>query len=343
MQRVLSIGLVAFGLASSLVVAPVSAQVSNYQLVGQFTLPSNLDAFDVGPDGLLWGISGTNILRQTGVNAGSYQVIGSVPSGTVSTFGASFFRMNQNGFIAIGDNNFGASARVHILESAQLSTSAPTGTRSAITGNFDAAWSGNNLLVTGVGAITADFIPYVSRIEVTDTALPLSARRILSGIGGASGGIAINGDTLITGVGFAGGGFVAGDMRAFSTAALLSVSMPFAYGSGTQVPGGPVLSASPLAFDALGQLLVGGGDSATFGGRGDVGYAAVIDLATGQRLQLNPAGGTTARYSVDFNPITSESWISTGGVVYRYAIPAPGAAGIVLLSLLSASRRNRQH
>jgi hypothetical protein len=318
------------------------AQVSNYQLVGQFALPANVDAFDVGPDGRLWGISGTNIVRQTSVNSGSYETIGSVPTGTVSSFGASFFRMNQDGLIAVGDNNFGAGARVHIVEASQLNSASPTATRSAVVGNFDAAWRGSTLFVSGVGAITTDFVPYVARIDVSDAAIPLTAQRVINATGGASAGVAISGDAFVTGVGFAGGGLVAGDMRVFSASALSIATSSIAYGAGAAVPGGPVLSASPLAFDALGQLLVGGGDPASFGGRGDVGYAAVINIATGDRLQLNPAGGTTARYSVDFNPITTESWVSSGGVVYRYAIPTPGAACIAGCGLVVAMRRARK-
>jgi hypothetical protein len=132
-------------------------------------------------------------------------------------------------------------------------------------------------------------------------------------------------------------------MRTFSASAVASATSAIAFGSGAAVPGGPVLSASPLAFDALGQLLVGGGDPATFGGRGDVGYAAVINLTTGQRLQLNPLGTPNARYAVDFNAVTSESWLAAQGVVYRYAIPAPGSAAILTLGLFAASRRKRQH
>ena len=309
-------------------VAPTATAQSVFTQVGQFSLPAGVDAWDVAPDGRVWGIVGTSIVRQTAVNASTYTPIGSVPSGTVASFGASFLRISTTGVLAIGDNNFGAGARVHLLEAANLSTSAPTATSSLILGNYDARWSGSSLYVTGAGS---DFVPFVSRVDYSDAATPLAAVRVITGIGGASGGVDFNAGRLFTGVGFDGGGFVSGDIRSFNLAAINSNPVATLYGSGTAIPGGPALSASTLAFDSNGTLLVGG-----FTG----GEALAINITTGTRTSLSPAG-STGGYAVAFNAFTGEALISQGGVAYRYSVPAPAAVGAVAMMGVLAARRRR--
>lgn len=308
-------------------IAPAASAQSVFTPIGQFSLPAGVDAWDVGPDGRVWGIVGSSIVRQTAVNASTYVPVGSVPSGTVASFGASFLRISGTGVLAIGDNNFGAGARVHLLEAANLSISAPTATSSLILGNYDARWNGSSLYVTGAGS---DFVPFVSRVDYTDAATPLAATRVITGIGGASGGIDFSAGRLFTGVGFDAGGFVSGDIRSFNLAAINSNPIATLYGAGTVIPGGPALSASTLAFDSNGTLLVGG-----FGG----GEALAINITTGTRTSLSP-GGNTGGYAVAFNAFTGEAIISQSGVAYRYSVPTPSViAGVALVGVFAARRR----
>lgn len=320
----------------ALSVSSVYAQVPAYSLVGSYTLPDSASAWDVGPDGRVWGIVGSSIIRQDALNGSTYTTVGSVPTGTVASFGASFLRMSADGsLIAIGDNNFGSSARVHVLETSALSSGSPTSTISVPSGNFDAAWYGHDLFVTGA---SASFVPYITRITITDAATPPMAQTVITGIGGGSGGVALRNGQLFTGVGYTGGGLSTGQIRAFNLASLTG-STPVDFTSGTIIT--TALSAWPLGFDPFGNLLVGGGDA--FSGTSDFGYAAVINPSNpADALHLSPAGGGTgAVYGVAFNSATSELLVTANGTAYRYAVPAPSAAVAMTLGGIVAARRRR--
>lgn len=322
----------AIGAASS-----AHADIPAYTLVGQYALPQGAAAWDVGPDGRVWGIVGNSIVHQESLNGSTYASLGSVPAGTVATFGASFLRVSPTGqTIAIGDNNFGSGARVHFVPVAGLNTGAPTATLSTPSGNFDGAWDGNQFYISGAGS---DFVPYLQRISFTDVTGQPVATQIITGIGGASGGVAIRGGRIWTGVGFSGGGLVTGDTRSFDLLATNSAPSAVSYLTGAAIAGGPVLSASPLAFDAAGNLLVGGGDS--FGGTSETGYAAVVNLATGQRLQLSPAGTQQVIYAVAFNNVANELLVTANGIAYRYAVPGTAGAGLLALGGVLATGRRR--
>ncbi|MCA9298875.1 MAG: hypothetical protein KDA28_07405, partial [Phycisphaerales bacterium] len=101
------------------------------------------------------------------------------------------------------------------------------------------------------------------------------------------------------------------------------------------------LSASPLSFDGLGNLLIGGGD--LFGGT-EFGYAAVVDgdeiddaLAGGaiasSTLRLDPNPGE-AFYSVEYNATTDEVLVFSAGTMYRYAVPAPASFAVLMTTVL---------
>jgi hypothetical protein len=314
---------------------PALAQLPIFTPTGSFALPQTSGSlvWDVGPDGRVIALAGDSILQQTAPNASTSSTIGAIPTGLISTFGASFIRVSQAGTIAIGDGNFGASARVHLVDRAALSPSTPTSTTSLALGNFSARWSGQTLLVAGAGS---NFVPFLARVNVTDAAIPLTATTVLTSIGGASGGVAIAGPTLYTGVGFSGGGLSTGDVRSFALSTLLTASAPTNYSTGTPVPGGPAFSASPLATDRLGNLYVGDGRFSTDASSGVI----AIDPLTGQRLTLSPEGGDR-RYGVAFNTLTDELLVTTGGTAYRYSIPTPTAAALLGLGLLASTRRRR--
>ncbi|MGQ0627559.1 MAG: hypothetical protein ACT4PL_05595 [Phycisphaerales bacterium] len=328
------VGLGAFGVCGQ----GVLGAVPPYALVGSFPLSG--DAFDILPDGRVVTISGSNLRVQSGVNSATFDALGSVEPGLVSSFGATFLRISPSGgSIAIGDNNFGPGASVLVLQTAALTTSAATAVAAIAAPNTEAAWADEGtLFVSGFGSG-----PLLSRIDVGAGV----ATTVITGIGDGSAGVAIRGGRLFTGVGFdAGGGAATGDIRAFDLAAVSgAMSVPFI--SGTLVA--DALSASSLGFDPFGNLFVGGGDF--FSGSNDFGYAAVVDgdalmtaLSGGvfapdsAELRLSPAGGG-AFYGTRFNAVTNELLVVANGTAFRYAVPGPSAAALGLLGLVVHRRR----
>jgi len=311
------------------------AAIPNYTLVGSYALPGG--TWDVGNDGRLWSIVGTSILRQDAINSSSYSPIGSVAIANLPSFGAAFIAVNAaTGQIAIGDNNSGPGSRVHFVSAADLNTSNPTATQSVEVGNYNAAWDGNHLYVTG--ANNATFAAQVARIDFTNSTGAPIATTVIDNAGDFSGGIAIRGSTLYTGVGFSFGGLPStGDIRSFNTATFTGA--PIAYSSGALIT--ELLSAASLGFDSQGNLLVGGG---RFGGTDgvDTGFAAVVDLANViNPLKLAPAG-FGGFHGIAWNDATGELLVSRSGIAYRYAIPAPSAAAMLLGGFAVAARRRRR-
>jgi hypothetical protein len=325
-----------------------------YSLVGSFALPTgaagdiNPVPVDLLPDGRLIGIaSDGRMLVQSAVNAGTYvqagAVDGAIFSGMLGNFGASFISASPDGSrLAIGDN--GAFGRVHFVETASLAPMSTSTTAFADAPNYDAAWAdGSTMYVSGFGASAG-----VWRVDTTT----LSATQVVGNAAGGSGGIAIRGGHVFVGDGFntTDGGSPTGNVRAFEIAALAAAASSVEFDTGTLVA--DALSASPVRFDSLGNLLVGGGDF--FAGSNDFGYAAVIDsdailaaVAGGpiapdsSELRLSPAGGS-AFYGVEFNEFTNELLVFADGVAYRYAVPAPAAAAVLALGGVCAAARRRR-
>jgi hypothetical protein len=197
--------------------------------------------------------------------------------------------------------------------------------------NFLGAWVGSTLFVSGSDAFGAP--SYVTRIDASSLA-SLTSEIAIANVGGASGGVASDGTRLYAANGFgAPGGSGTGTIRAFSLDALDfgDVAIDFE-ADGTMIA--DVLSGSPLDFDHLGNLLIGGGDY----DEGDTGYAGVADggavlaaatggpVVTGASIQRLSPGGAFDFYSIRANPATQEVLVTYFGDpnVYRYAIPAPG-------------------
>ena len=318
------------------------AEIPPYALVGTYAGPSGWDAFDVMPDGRVLFVVG-NEFRAADVRTGAAAaVIGGFSASIVSSFGAAFVSVSPDGsLIALGDNNFGAGARVHWVSSASLTPGVETATASVASANGEASWAdGSTLLVTGYGAG-----PQVTRIDTTAG----TAEVVITGIAEGTGGVAVRGGRVFVGAGFDfSGGTVTGQVRAFELAALSGAS-PTGFFDGTLVA--KALSGSSLGFDAGGNLLVGGGDF--FAGSGDFGSAAVVDGASvarallggpidpiGAQLRLSPAG-PGAFYGIRYNAATAELLVAAEGVLYRYAVPGPGAAGVMVLMGVAAGRRRR--
>lgn len=327
--------------------AGASAGLPGYSLVGQFSLPGGVTSYDVMPDGRLIAMQGETILMQDAVNSGSYSVAGSIPSGSVASFGASFLSVNPSGtLLAIGDNELGvAEQNVHFVDVSSLSPSVPSALATVTAPNFEAHWADDSTLyVTGADSFGSP--SQVSRID----AGALTVDTVVSGIQGASAGVATDGQYLYTANGFANGtGSETGNIRAFDLS-MLAAGGPLNFETdGVLVA--DTLSGGNLGFDQLGNLHVGGGDAF---GSGDAGYAGVVDgdaiaaALTGggaatdsDELRLSPEANDF--YSVTFNEHTLELLVSPSGsgTIYRYAIPGPGT-GVALAAGLCAARRRRR-
>ncbi|HYC99975.1 MAG TPA: hypothetical protein VEB22_02010 [Phycisphaerales bacterium] len=335
----MNVSVVSLSLGLSVALVSPALGQFGYALVGQFNLPAGTAAWDVGADGRAWALAGSTVYAQSSPGGGAFSAVGSVAPGTVADWGGTFIRVNDAGsMVAIGDNNFGASARVHFVSPAALASAGPGGasTLSVLSGNFDGNWNGNQFYVTGAAS---DFVPFVNRISFADATGSPVATRIITSVGGASGGVAFSGGRIFVGAGLGGRGTATGEVRSFDLLGVNDAGPPVAFNTGAAILGGPALSAWPLAFDDAGRLLVGGGDA--FGGTSDIGYVAVIDLATGVRQLLSPAG-TDTTYGVDFNAALNQIYVSEGGVVYAYAVPVPGSAAALTLSGLLIARRRRR-
>lgn len=338
----LAVGLAVGLMAGAVCTSDARASIPPYTLVGSFQMPGGNvwtgGAYDLLPDGRIIRIQGSSIFIQDALHGSTQSLAGTVPAGTVSVFGASFIRVSPDGsMLAIGDNTFGPSARVHIVRVSDLTPSGPAPTHSILTPNYDAAWSGTSTLyVTGFGSSSL-----LSRIDLSG-AVPTSSTTVITGIGDGSGGVAVSGGTLYTGIGYAfppgSPGQRTGSTRAFPLAMLDTAASPVVFSSGTYL--GDYLSASPMAVDPFGNLLIGGGD--VFSGTSDSGYVAVVDPSNpSSPLLLSPPGSAGLALGVRFNTATQELWIDRDGTIFRYAIPSPGLAGVLVMGTLLAWRRRR--
>lgn len=316
------------------------ASVPSYTLAGSYSGQSQ--RWDVMADGRLIGIDANgSISTQDSINSSSFTVVGSIDSALLNGFGASFISVSPDGStIAIGDGNFGG-ASVHTIQTSSLSTAGNSAVSSFAVGNFQATWIDNDSLAIS-GADNTTFASVVTQLDI-DTG---NTRLLVNDLNGGSAGVAINNGYLYTGNGFTfGGPSQTGEVRAFSLADLANSTMSFE-SEGTTVA--DVLSAAPIAFDALGNMLIGGGD----GSSGDQGYAAVIDSdlinaalaggspVTSATLELSPDPLETF-HNIRFNEFTNEVLVEAGGAIYRYQVPAPASAALAFTAITVAARRRR--
>lgn len=334
------------------VAIPSHAALPSYQLVGAFNLPTSSSSFDILPDGRLITLTGAAIDIQSGVNSSTYSPLGSIPTGLVSSFGATFFRVSPSGAaLAIGDNDAGSAAQeVLLLSTAALNTSAPTKPTLIACDNYAAHWaSDSTLYVSGIASFGA--FATITRIDAANITAP-TAQTVVNNIGGFSGGVTTDSTYLYTSNGFdlipGGGSSDVGEVRAIPLASLGGAPVDFELAG---IPVADALSGDSLGFDAFGNLLVGGGDF----GSGDYGSAAVIDAsAIASALAGGPLAPDSAElrltpntpgdfYNIRANPATGELLVTHFGssTVYRYAIPTPGALTLSTLALISIARRRR--
>ena len=322
---------------------------TGYSLVGSFSAPAG--AVDVLADGRLIALVGDSVVVQSALHASSYATVGSIQAGFVGSFGPTFFRVSPDGSrFAVGNNVFGPGAAIGLGSFADLGGS-PAALESLAVDNFDAHWAPSGLLyVTGGGSAGST----VSEISPGATPGTSTVRTIINNIGGAggggSGGITTDGTYLYTANGFdfaPGDGTLTGAIRAFPLSDIASAVAPIDFES-AGVAVARSLSGNDLAFDALGNLVVAGGDFL-----GEQGFVSVLDAdaislaltggpdassADGQQLSPNP--GETF-YGARYNAFTQEILVFSQGTVYRYAVPAPAGSLALVFGLLASRRRRR--
>jgi len=244
-----------------------------YQYLHAFNLPAGASVFDVLNDGRLIVLVGADVYVETAADSHSFAQTGTLPAADLPSFGAAFIRVSPTGTkIAIG-NNGGASFSNYQVGTFEVDTLAGVW---FVAGHFDGEWIDN----THIALTAGDFgSPSVVTVLDTGSPNPLSPvnTTIIDNIGGASGGIAFDSaGNLYTGNGFqtsgpSGTGAVKAFLHAAWTAALKGgPPLDFETGGVLVVD---VLSASPLAFDRQGNLLVGGGD---FSSSTDFDFVALV-------------------------------------------------------------------
>jgi len=324
---------------------------SEYQFSRTFELPEGAGPFDVLADGRIVTLVSDELFVEEAEGSATFAFYGTLPAADIGPFGASFLRVSlDGGQIAVG-NNGGVSFTDFEVGVFDSSTLAGVWFDAE---SFDAAWIDASHLVLSAGDFSSGV---VTALDVTssDPANPVNPT-IVAGIGGASGGVALDAKgRLFTGNGFAGAGpSGTGAVKAFDAAARSAA-----------MSGGPIidfeadgtlvvelLSAASLGFDGEGNLHVGGGDF----GEPDADYAALVRAgAIGEALAgagpVDPSDPLDVRrfdpdepddanfYTVLSNGVTGELYLRSGaGPVYVLAasgsaIPAASAWGCAVMTL----------
>lgn len=305
------------------------------------------------PDGRLLMVTGNSVFLERSVGAGAFDEVAVFDAGeTGGATDPAFIEVSPGGTrIAVGAG-FGRPVAVFgfdALGTPDAPSVLSSGSAAAYfdVGHFDAAWLDESSLALTAGEFGQP--AFVSLLDTTSDPLNPQNRVVVSGIAGASSGVAFDGaGRLFTGNGFAdGSGSDTGWIRAFESSEWMG-GADFETG-GTLI--GDVLSAASLAFDADGNLAVGGGDFGTF----DAGYLGVIHGAAiagalggggpidggdpSQLLRLDPRGDGFGYFGAAYNGFTGELYIADGTTWYA-TVPAPAGATVMLGGgLLAAGRR----
>lgn len=185
----------------------------------------------------------------------------------------------------------------------------------AETANFDAVLSGSTLYFTwaGIDYDTWEYNGHVSSLNIDDD--PMVITDLISGIPGASAGIAVDDNgNLYTGNGYANMGYATGEIRSFDMD-----KFPLVWDEG--VFAGDVLTSGSLIWAGKGILLVGGGEA--FVADGDNDYFAALDTSDGGTIwMIDPDEGDSSTYRLSGDP--DESLFAAGvwdysseqGVIY---------------------------
>lgn len=323
-----------------------------YRLAARFDLPPGAGPFDSLHDGRLITVVGDEVFVESAAGSRVFASAGTLPDVDIASFGAAFLRVSPGGSrIAVGNNG---GADFATFQVGVFDVPALTGTWYTAA-HFDAEW----VDATNV-ALTAGDFGSPAFVTVLDTTSPdpnsPSNPVVIANIGGASGGVAVDElGHLYTGNGFTfSGPSGTGAIKAFAEADWTAVlggapALDFE-NSGTLIV--DVLSASPLGFDAEGNLYIGGGDFSKQGGFDFValvrasaiddalagfGPADANDPAIVRRLDPEPAEDFNF-FSVNFNTGAGELYVRDTRVhVYRdlMGVPTLGEWGLGVMSLLT--------
>jgi len=303
------------------------------------------------PDGRMLAVTGNSVFVESGVGSGAFDEVAVFDAG--KTGGGSdpaFVAVGPTGTIAVG-TGFGRPVVVFGVE-ALGTPGAPTTLTPGIASYYDlphyhGAWSHDGRL-----ALTAGDFGSPSRVSLLDVMSDPSAPvnvTIVDNIAGASAGVAFDSAGRLytaNGLGY-GGGSDTGWIKAFEPAAWQHGPADFE-SQGVLI--GDALSGVSLAFDAFGNLAIGGGDyfEGDYGYLGVIHAGAIADALAGlgpidrndplQMRMLTPPTGGFAFFSASYNASTGELYAFDGGEWFA-TVPAPGSAALLALAALSVRRR----
>ena len=278
----------------------------NYLPSRTFRFPSETGPYDALPDG-----------RWVAAGVSSLWVEDAAGSGTFSEAPAPFSEAAS--FLRVRPDGRRAAAGLYgrgVVVSFPLPYSPGDPIAEVAVSPYDAAWAGTLLLVSGQGE---DGAAGTSAVAAADFDAG-TAVEVVTGIEGASGGVAVDVDgNMYTGNGAAGGS-ATGEVRAFRPGqwrSALAGGRPADWAVGAPVVN--LLSAAFLAFDGGGNLVVGGGYGVGPAGGFDGGYAGVAAAAAvraalggGPPVQPDPPPPAHVLQRLDPTPAADDEFWAAG-------------------------------
>ncbi len=331
-----------FATLVTLVTVTVSTNAANfndYTEQGSFTAPASPTLIDNLPDGRLIILSVADLYIEDAFNTRSFTFAGTLPGADISIFGGSFLKVSPDGTrIAVG-NGGGTSFTNFQVGVFNLSDFMGQWFTAS---HFLGQWFDNSNIALTAGTFGQPAVVTILDITSPNASIPINPT-IINGIGGASAGIAIdNTGNLYTGNGFDDFNPVTtsttGTIKAFT-----NTDWMLAWTTGTpldfELEGieiATILSASPLAFDAMNNLFVGGGN---FGVDADnvalVNASAINDVLSGgnpidaldttQVRRFDPDTINSNFYFLAHNPITHETYAWDSDTIHIIATDTPSA------------------
>ncbi len=305
-------------------------------------------------DGRIVAVTGANVYLERSARSGVFDVVGILDSAEIgAATDPAFIRVSPDGStIAIGA---GLQKPVAVFGVASLgSPGAPATLTSGSVAryfdvdHYDAEWQDGSHLALSATVGGASFVSLLD--TSSDTAAPTNPV-VVSGIDGFSGGVTFDAaGRLYTGNGFdtSPDGSNTGTIRVFSPESWSGGPVNFETG-GTFI--GDVLSASSLAFDLEGNLVVAGGNVGVDSGYLGVVHADALAAALAgmgpidpsdpmQLRRLDPLGTGLGFFGSALDPATGELF-ATEGSTWHGTIPAPTGATLLLGACVMAARRRR--